>query len=220
MGRIPVFWDFTKLGDVTQKFQNGYAFSASGYVDEGIPIISMASIGLDGNFNTRYTKTKYWDASERSSLKRYVVKDGDLLIAMTDVTPTMALIGRCCVARINRDHLLNQRVGLIKLDFSRVDKQFFAYYSNHDIWRDYARGMSGLGAQANLGTTQIANRIIPLPPLEEQKRIASILQSVDDLIEDKGENLHKNQSVKKALMQDLLTGKVRVNVEQKESAAA
>jgi len=220
VGRIPVSWNVTRLGDVTQKFQNGYAFKASGYVDEGIPIISMASIGLDGNFNAGYSKTKHWDAGELRALERYIVQDGDLLIAMTDVTPTMELIGRCCIAQISQPHLLNQRVGLIRLDSSRVNKHFVAYYSNHEIWRDYARGMSGLGAQANLGTPQIANGIIPLPPLEEQEQIASILQSIDKIIKAKEEKASKGQAAKKALMQDLLTGKVRVKVDQKESAVA
>jgi type I restriction enzyme S subunit len=220
VGRIPVGWNVSKVGDVTQKFQNGYAFSASGYVDEGVPIVSMAFIGLDGNFNTHYSKTRYWDASQVDSLERYLVKNGDLLIAMTDVTPTMELIGRCCIARVNRDHLLNQRVGLIRLDASRVDKLFFSYYSNHDIWRDYARGMSGLGAQANLGTSQIADGMIPLPPLQEQIHISSILQSVDKLIEEKRKRVSIGQAQKKALMQDLLTGKVRVNTDQRESVVA
>jgi type I restriction enzyme S subunit len=220
VGRIPASWDVSRVGDVTQKFQNGYAFSASSYVDEGVPIISMAFIGLDGNFNTHYSKTKYWDESQVGLLERYLVKHGDLLIAMTDVTPTMELIGRCCIARINRNHLLNQRVGLIRLDPSRVDKLFFAYYSNHDVWRDYARGMSGLGAQANLGTSQIADGMIPLPPLQEQKQISSILRSVDELIEKKGKRVSKDQSLKKALMQDLLTGKVRVNTDQREPVVA
>jgi type I restriction enzyme S subunit len=222
VGWIPASWETSKIGDLTLKFQNGYAFSSSMYVDEGVPIISMASIGLDGNFNTNYSKTKYWDTSQADSLERYLVKDGDLLIAMTDVTPTMELIGRCCIAKVNRDHLLNQRVGLIRLDVSRVDKLFFAYYSNHDVWRNYARGMSGLGAQANLGTSQIADGTIPLPPLQEQVQISSVLRSVDDLIGEKEKEISKNELLKKALMQDLLTGKVRVNVttDQTESVVA
>ena len=52
---------------------------------------------------------------------------------------------------------------------------------------------------------------IMLPPLPEQKKIASILTSVDDNIEEKQRKLATTQSLKKSLMQDLLTGKVRVN---------
>lgn len=220
IGRIPAGWDVVKLSDVIQKFQNGYAFSATGYVDDGVPIISMASIGLDGNFKTLYTKTKYWDASKVHHLERYKVQNGDLLIAMTDVTPTMELIGRCCIARLEREHLLNQRVGLIRIDGSQLDKLFFAYFSNYDLWRDYARGMSGLGAQANLGTTQITDGMIILPPLKEQLQISAILHSIDKVIEEKVRIGLQQKSIKKALMQDLLTGKVRVKIDDKEKEPA
>ena len=53
---------------------------------------------------------------------------------------------------------------------------------------------------------------LPMPPVSEQKKIASILISIDKNIEEKQQKLHKIQSLKKALMQDLLTGKVRVKV--------
>ena len=50
-------------------------------------------------------------------------------------------------------------------------------------------------------------------PPQEQKEIASILTSVDDNIEEKQRKLEHIQSLKKSLMQDLLTGKVRVQVD-------
>ncbi len=51
-----------------------------------------------------------------------------------------------------------------------------------------------------------------LPPFSEQKKIASILTSIDETIEDKRNKLLQTESLKKSLMQDLLTGKVRVKV--------
>ena len=53
---------------------------------------------------------------------------------------------------------------------------------------------------------------ILIPPLPEQQKIASILSSMDSYIEEKQRKLQQTQSLKKSLMQDLLTGKVRVTV--------
>ncbi|MDE0159475.1 MAG: restriction endonuclease subunit S [Candidatus Dadabacteria bacterium] len=53
---------------------------------------------------------------------------------------------------------------------------------------------------------------VPVPPILEQKKIVSILSSIDKNIEEKQHKLDKIQSLKKSLMQDLLTGKVRVKV--------
>lgn len=49
-----------------------------------------------------------------------------------------------------------------------------------------------------------------MPPISEQKRIAAILERQDDKIDCENWNLEKLQKIKKSLMHDLLTGKVRV----------
>ena len=64
----------------------------------------------------------------------------------------------------------------------------------------------------------IENALIPLPPLPEQQRIAEILSQIDQTIEKEEQYKEKLQKIKQGLMQDLLTGKVRVNhlVEEEE----
>ena len=52
---------------------------------------------------------------------------------------------------------------------------------------------------------------IPLPPLPEQRKIAEILETVDNAIEKTDRIIEKYKRIKQGLMQDLLTGKVRVN---------
>ncbi|MGI6774066.1 restriction endonuclease subunit S [Acetomicrobium sp.] len=52
---------------------------------------------------------------------------------------------------------------------------------------------------------------IPLPPLPEQHRIASVLSQIDEVIEKEERYKEKLERIKQGLMQDLLTGEVRVN---------
>jgi type I restriction enzyme S subunit len=76
------------------------------------------------------------------------------------------------------------------------------------------------GVQKNLSGTNLKTLPLPLPSKEEQDEIVHCINSVSKritLIEEKKDRL---TSLKKALMQDLLTGKVRVNIDQKESAVA
>ena len=202
---VPEGWSVDKLSELTTKFQNGYAFSAKGYVEEGIPIISMGGIGLDGQYNKNYSKQKYWLSNTRDKLARYIVNPEDLIMAMTDVTPTMELIGRACIVKSNRESYLNQRVGLISVDETKLSKYFLAHYTNYDLWRSYSIGSSGLGAQANIGTAQILDGNVLTPPLPEQQKIASILTSVDEVIEKTEAHISKLQDLKKGMMQELLT---------------
>jgi type I restriction enzyme S subunit len=62
-----------------------------------------------------------------------------------------------------------------------------------------------------LTAPKVAEYYIPLPPLSEQKRIAEILSQIDQAIEKEEKYKEKLEHLKQGLMQDLLTGKVRVN---------
>jgi type I restriction enzyme S subunit len=202
---VPDGWLKPKLDEVVTKFQNGYAFSAKGYVPEGIPIISMGSIQLDGIFKKNNKKIKFWNKEACDELSRYIVKSEDLIMAMTDVTPTMELIGRACIVKGDRQFFLNQRVGLISIDEDKAYKPFMAYLFNYDEWRSYCIGSSGLGAQANLGTAQILDGHVSLPPVPEQQKIATILTSVDEVIEKTQAKIDKLKDLKTGMMQELLS---------------
>ncbi|MFX4277751.1 restriction endonuclease subunit S [Aliarcobacter butzleri] len=204
IGIIPEDWEVVELDNILEKFQNGYAFSSEGYVETGVPIISMANISLKGTFQFDYEKAKYWAEEELDNLKQYQLEKGDLIIAMTDVTPDKKLIGRMAIIDKNDIFLLNQRVGLLKLK-EIINNKFLCEYGNFDIWRKYSKNVAALGAQANISTKDIKNGKIPLPPLEEQKKIADILSTVDKKIAFVEENINATEELKKGLMQKLLT---------------
>ncbi len=202
-------WEEVRLQEYIESFTNGYAFSATNYKSNGIPIITMGNIGLDGSFNERISKQNYW--VKDSSLDKYLVSKGDLLIAMTDVTPNKNLIGRMAIVNIDKDYYLNQRVGLIKLKPS-IDATFLRYLSNHLEWRKYSIAVSASGVQANMSTKDIKSGKLKLPNFKEQQKIASVLTAADQEIDTLQQKCNHLKQEKKALMQQLLTGKRRVNV--------
>ncbi|MXS84305.1 restriction endonuclease subunit S, partial [Nitrosomonas oligotropha] len=121
VGVIPEDWNVVAIGDVLNSFQNGYAFSTKGYVASGIPIITMAQIGLDGSFRFDENQVNKWSKTEYEKLKPFHVQDGDVIISMTDVTPEKNLIGRMSIVTLRSKALLNQRVGLLRLDYKIID---------------------------------------------------------------------------------------------------
>ena len=76
-----------------------------------------------------------------------------------------------------------------------------------------ANGMTRFG----ITKETIENALIPLPPLPEQQRIAEILSQIDQTIEKEQQYKEKLKRIKQGLMEDLLTGKVRVNQLIKEA---
>ncbi len=203
-------WEEKKLGEIVTKFQNGYAFNASGYFKTGIPIVTMAQIGLDGTFKFDENKVNYWSKNISNQLKDFFLKKGDLIMAMTDVTPDKNLIGRMTIVQTDKKCLLNQRVGHLILNKDEIDPLFLATLSNMKDWRIYAMGIASLGVQANIGTKDILNGIVKIPSLSEQQAIAKILSDMDNEIEVLKIKLSKTKAIKDGMMSELLSGKTRL----------
>ena len=145
-------------------------------------------------------------------MEKFKVYKGDLLIAMTDVTPDKNLIGRMVIVNVNNVFYLNQRVGLVKLK-EKVSKLFIKYLSNEPDWRKYSKAVSASGVQANLSTKDIKNGTVRIPSYDEQLAIANVLTTADQEIDALQKRLGHLKQEKKALMQQLLTGKRRVQVD-------
>lgn len=210
LGRIPEDWEVVEFGKLLKEFRNGYSFSAKGYIKNGTPIITMSQIGLNGSFQYNLNEVKKWDASQFEYLKDFWVKDGDLLIAMTDVTPDKNLIGQMTIAELTHTALLNQRVGLLRLNKDLAHSNYLRYLSSLPLWRTYCKGVASLGVQANIGTKEIKKAFIALPSTEEQTVIATILSDMDAEIQALQQRLDKTKDIKQGMMQQLLTGKVRL----------
>jgi len=111
-------------------------------------------------------------------------------------------------------------VWFVGVDFWALNTTLYVknFHQNHPkfiyyflIWFDLSRYGTGTGVPT-LNRNDVHNVCVAYPPLPEQQKIASILSSMDTHIEEKQRKLEQTQSLKKSLMQDLLTGKVRVTV--------
>jgi len=93
-------------------------------------------------------------------------------------------------------------------NFHENDKEFTAYYL---IYFNLKRFSSGTGVPT-LNRNDVHIEVIKFPPIEEQIEICNVLRSIDKMIKKNQIKLQQYQSLKKSLMHDLLTGKVRVKV--------
>jgi len=112
----------------------------------------------------------------------------------------------------------NQQINTIIPNLKLYDPEALYYFINFHI-QFPLKILAGLQAVPIVKKSAFSNILIPLPPLPEQQRIAEILSQIDQTIEKEEYYKEKLQKIKQGLMQDLLTGKVRVNhlVEEKEN---
>ncbi|MDH7514186.1 MAG: restriction endonuclease subunit S, partial [Clostridiales bacterium] len=95
----------------------------------------------------------------------------------------------------------------------KITKEFLAYTLNSRIGKKQILALIGKAQQPKLALFRIKKIKIPIPPLPEQQKIAEILGSVDKRIEALKNRKEMLEKVKKGLMEDLLTGRKRVNLE-------
>ncbi|MBI4086678.1 restriction endonuclease subunit S [Candidatus Kaiserbacteria bacterium] len=167
-------WEEKELGEVI-KLQGGFAFKSTEYKTNGIPLVRIKNLQ---NEEINFRNAVFIDKSERDNLKNFLLKVGDILIAMSGATT-----GK--LARVSMDKLpafLNQRVGRFVIkDNVKTDVSFLWYFLKS--LQDFVLLAAYGGAQPNVGPSKIETIKIPLPPLAEQKKIVARLDALSGKIQ-------------------------------------
>ncbi|MGO1503320.1 MAG: restriction endonuclease subunit S, partial [Marinobacter sp.] len=98
--------------------------------------------------------------------------------------------------------------------------EYLCFVMNSDHVKGHIKDTATGTTVRHTSPTKILEPPIPVPPIEEQEKIMNIFQTLNDRLTMIESTLASNQKLKKALMQDLLTGKVRVKTDQRESVVA
>jgi len=186
---LPGEWEWKGLGEICH-FLNGYAFKSSDYTHEGHFLIRIGNVqdGLVVLDNPKYTAIPLGQ-------DRFDLMEGDLLMSLT------GNVGR--VGFIEKEHLpaaLNQRVAKVhKHDDKQVMIELlFSFFRTPLFLKEIYRHSHG-AAQKNVSTKDIASIKIPLPPLNEQKRIVAKLDALFTRIDTAITHLQQTLELSKAL---------------------
>lgn len=215
IGLIPKHWEVVRLGEVA-KFSRGLSWKKEEEVhsSSGRLVLSIPNIANDGKiiFTSKYNHYVKVPIPES---KR--VKAGEILLVGS--SGSLKNVGRCAYVEL----LPNEEIGFASFVFKAspnenvIDNRFlFFFFNSHLI--DFAKFTKRASdGKYNLQLKDFQNNcLLPLPPLEEQKQIAQILQAIDQKIE-KEENYKKAlKNLFKSLLHSLMSGKIRVRNYQDE----
>jgi type I restriction enzyme S subunit len=138
------------------------------------------------------------------------IQPSDLLLSRAN---TMALVGLCCIAENPRPNLmLSDKILRIVPKRSEMDAVFlYMVLSSHRArYQIQALATGTSGSMKNIAQEAIRSLVVPCPPLDEQRRIVSTFQGGAATIEYEAAELAKLRLMKQGLVEDLLTGRVRV----------
>ncbi|HEE9542812.1 TPA: N-6 DNA methylase [Campylobacter coli] len=195
-------YELVRLGEVCDLF-NGYAFKKTDYVEKSNTLlIRMGNIRPNGEFDAEH-KIQYLPDNFNNKYKDYLLNDGDVIIAMTDMGNAMNILGVPTIVKNknNRNFLLNQRVGKLFNFSEKIIVQYLKYaLSSNEVKKQFKlQGYGGL--QINLGKTQILSTKIPLPPLEIQKQIVAECEKVEEQYNTLSLSIKEYQKLIKAMLQ-------------------
>jgi type I restriction enzyme S subunit len=210
LGRIPRGWTICSLGELVDSAVDGPFGSnlkTEHYVSQpGVRVVRLQNIG-NGYFDE--SDKAYMSGAHARMLQRHEVVAGDLLIASLgdDNHP----IARACL------YPISTQPGIVKADCFRFRLQRSSAihaYVMHVLNCPSTRGdinLLGQGVTRDRVNLTIVQKVrLRLPPTPEQERIVVVLDAHDARIRAEEAYRDKLKQLKKGLMDDLLTGRVRV----------
>lgn len=174
----------------------GYAFKSDGFRAKGIPVLRI------GNINSGYfqpTNMVYWH--DDSTLERYKMHPGDLVISLTGTVGKNDYGNVCILGNDYSEYYLNQRNAKLELK-ETLNGIYLSELLKFPQIKGRLTGISRGIRQANISNKDILSLPILIPPISLQKQFDAFVERVDQQKQTVQQSLEKLELMKKALMQE------------------
>ncbi|WP_317722626.1 restriction endonuclease subunit S [Clostridium tetani] len=207
IGEIPVEWEVKKSEEVfnliTDYVANGSFADLRenvSYRDEEDYAVLIRLTDYKNNYKGPFV---YVDKNAYDFLDKSKLEANDIIIA--NVGAYAGYVFRA--PNWNKPMTLGPNSILVR---TKEDREFMYYWMSSDIGQKIIKTIISTTAQPKFNKTDFKKIMIPIPLIKEQQKITNILLSVDTQIEEYKNKKAKLEELKKGLMQQLLTGKIRV----------
>ena len=201
--RLPGFggeWENRRLGELATMASGGTpATTVASYFDGGIPWVAISDMTNGGRVITSTERTLSHLGLDNSAARLFPICT--VLYAM------YASLGECSIA----GSTLCTSQAILGIQPGQSLSPGFLYYWLTSI-KKKVKVLGQQGTQANLNKEMVQGFRIPLPPLPEQRAIATILSDMDAEIAALEQRLDKTRAIKQGMMQQLLTGSIRLPI--------
>lgn len=207
LGKIPKSWEVVELVKHI-KLLSGFAFKSDSFNEEGRGTKLLRGINITiGKLRWNNKLDRWWDLPF-NDYEKYLAQVGDLVISMDG-----SLVGRN-YARVKEEDLpilIVQRVACLRAE-KTLNLEYLNQIIGSPLWLNYVDAVKTSSGIPHISAKNIRDFKIPFPSITEQQIIANILSTVDEKLEVLIEKKVNYQELKQGLMQQLLTGKIRVKV--------
>jgi len=202
LGRIPEGWEVVRICDIAEVKGGKRLPKGESLVEQQTPYpyIRVSDMFMGG---INPINILYVPESIQKTIRRYTIGKDDLFIS---VAGTLGLVGKI-PPELDGANLTENADKLTNI---KCNRSYLLQVLMSNIIQNSIQNESTSNAQPKLALTRIQQFEIPLPSLPEQSKIASILSSTDMKVENLTRINSEYEQLKKSLMQQLLTGRMRV----------
>ena len=204
LGWIPKEWDVVTLESASKTVTSGSRDWARFYADSGALFVRIGNLTRE-HINFHYESTMHVRPPRNADGQRTRLESGDILIS---ITADLGIIG--VVPDGLGEAYINQHIALVRPDLEAVNSRFVGHYLAGPVAQTYISKQNDAGAKAGLNLPTIGGLVTAKPLRAEQDLIATRLDEIDNCIQNATTESTKLRELQAGLMDDLLTGHVRV----------
>ena len=190
------------LGELAVMSRYGPRFYNQPYSDSGVPILRTTDITEQGELSLE--NAPKLDVSD-DDLAKYRMRAGDVVISRS------GSLGRCAVFETEG---INCIPGAFLLHFRFGDRVLPEYIQHYVLFPSIQRRIREMGrfvAQPNVNATELKSLVVPIPPLDSQRKFSQFKTAFKLTKERQGESTREISSLSEALMYKAFRGELRVS---------
>lgn len=208
LGMIPEGWRVVKLGEIGSIY-NGLSGKSKDDFGNGEPYIPYMNIFSNNTINPNWLEYVSISPDENQNAVKY----GDVFFTTSSETPEEVGMSSVLLDDIGTAYLNSFCFGFRLNDFNALLPDYAKFLFRGQAVRKSIVVFAQGSTRFNLSKTNLLKRLhLALPPISEQKEIANILTSVDEKMKSLLQKKEEYTKLKKGLMEQLLTGRIRVKV--------
>jgi type I restriction enzyme S subunit len=211
IGLIPKAWSVECLSDLATQSPGGTTIGpfgsnllATDYRPSGVPVIFVRDIGENA---FQWVSNVYVSPTKARALAAHSAQPGDVICSKMGLPP--------CVAAVypegGGDAVITADVIRLRPDTTKVMPAWLAAAINSQAVRRQVRAITGGVTRPKVTLADFRRLAVAVPPPAEQDAIVAVIRAADSRRQAEHSRLQKLQLLKQGLVNDLLTGRVRVS---------
>ncbi len=213
LGRLPRAWSVVHVAEIAEFVTSGSRGWAAYYADDGPLFVRIGNLTRK-HINLRLDQRSFVRPPSTAEIQRTAIRRGDVLIS---ITADLGIIG--VASESLGEAYINQHIALVRPDTGKISGRWIGHFLASPRAQAQFTRLNDAGAKSGLNLPAVGRLLVAVPTRRyESDLIVSILDRHDETIATHSRSLTKFRLLKQGLMDDLLTGRVRVGAEEGVSA--